>query len=150
VKGVKQMVNLIPKRTRIEMYQYFDNGLISSTLTTSPKFFWIGYQYFKWLLWEFKFKFKDFEQVKYTFKFKKRYPWTVKIKINYYFKTFPNDCSSCDKFISYDMSVDDWTNICTYDNSRVDDCDLDYHFKLCHANYKNKHVENDGYVFKTK
>jgi hypothetical protein len=41
-------------------------------------------------------------------------------------KMFPTDCYGCENFISYDMSVDDWTNICKANGMQVDDCDWAY------------------------
>lgn len=46
-------------------------------------------------------------------------------------KSFPWDCRGCDKFISYDMSIDDITNICKSNNMQVDDCDMDFEHYRC-------------------
>ena len=40
---------------------------------------------------------------------------------------FPNDCpKDCKYFVTWDMSVDDWTNVCNKGRMQVDDCDTDY------------------------
>jgi hypothetical protein len=39
-------------------------------------------------------------------------------------KVFPVDCEGCENLIRYDMSVDDWTNICKINNMQTDDCDM--------------------------
>ena len=46
-------------------------------------------------------------------------------------KHFPQDCKGCKYYITYDMSVDDWTNICTYMHVQVDDCDSDFGWCEC-------------------
>ena len=42
-------------------------------------------------------------------------------------KKFPEDCPrDCPHLTSFDMSIDDWTNICDLIPAQVDDCDMDY------------------------
>lgn len=36
---------------------------------------------------------------------------------------FPKDCKGCKHFCSYDLNIDDYTNICKKNNWQVDDCD---------------------------
>lgn len=39
---------------------------------------------------------------------------------------FPVGCGGCEHFVCYDMSIDDFTNICTRYNKQIDDCDASY------------------------
>ena len=43
-------------------------------------------------------------------------------------KRFPNDCTiECEYYYdTWDMSVDDWTNVCLLLKMQVDDSDMDY------------------------
>lgn len=42
-------------------------------------------------------------------------------------KRFPNDCTrECEHYVTWDMSVDDWTNVCLLLKMQVDDSDMDY------------------------
>ena len=41
-------------------------------------------------------------------------------------KYFPVDCKGCPYYHSYDMSVDDWTNVCDVLGAQIDDCDIDF------------------------
>ena len=44
-------------------------------------------------------------------------------------KRFPLDCPrDCPHLHSWDMSIDDWTNICDLLNIQIDDCDMDFMF----------------------
>lgn len=48
---------------------------------------------------------------------------------------FPMDCSrNCPHFRTWDMSVDDWTNVCDLLNVQVDDCDMDNQWMICPNN----------------
>lgn len=39
-------------------------------------------------------------------------------------RTFPKDCpKECKYLKSWDLSIDDWTNVCTKLNMQIDDCD---------------------------
>lgn len=38
-------------------------------------------------------------------------------------KMFPKDCQGCKNFDSYDLSIDDYTNICKKNGWQVDDMD---------------------------
>ena len=39
-------------------------------------------------------------------------------------KYFPRDCEGCKNYLCYDMSIDDYTNVCSKHKWQVDDCDL--------------------------
>jgi len=42
-------------------------------------------------------------------------------------KRFPLDCPrDCPHLHSWDMSIDDWTNICDLLNIQIDDCDVGF------------------------
>lgn len=41
---------------------------------------------------------------------------------------FPRDCKYCQYLNRYDMTVDDFTNICIVNGMQIDDCDN--HFKI--------------------
>lgn len=57
-------------------------------------------------------------------------------------KYFPNDCAGCPHFHSFDMSIDDWTNICDILKVQVDDCDIFYFPpRICPL---DKQEEQDG------
>ena len=53
-------------------------------------------------------------------------------------KIFPIDCNGCNFFHSYDMSVDDITNICKLTGMQVDDCDIDYQKRVCPAGFEKE------------
>ena len=54
-------------------------------------------------------------------------------------KMFPKDCRGCEDLISYDMSIDDWTNICKINHMWIDDCDEDYKSYRCPKEELLKH-----------
>lgn len=45
-------------------------------------------------------------------------------------KCFPVDCRGCTHYHSWDMSVDDWTNVCDILNAQVDDCDIEWTLRI--------------------
>lgn len=45
-------------------------------------------------------------------------------------KTFPSGCIGCKHFYFYDLSVDDYTNICAKNNWQVDDVDVPYKYRF--------------------
>lgn len=54
---------------------------------------------------------------------------------------FPRDCpKDCPHLHSWDMSVDDWTNVCDLLDTQIDDCDMDFIWMLC----PRKEGEADG------
>lgn len=53
---------------------------------------------------------------------------------------FPKDCNGCKHFISYDLSIDDYTNICKKHGWQVDDMDVYGIFSAL-----NKRFKVDGY-----
>jgi hypothetical protein len=61
-------------------------------------------------------------------------------------KIFPRDCSGCENLKSWDMSVDDWTNVCLVNKMQVDDCDMDFESCICpekRTKYcKGEHIMN--------
>ncbi len=72
-------------------------------------------------------------------------------------KIFPFDCKGCKYYIRYDLSVDDYTNICKADNIFVDDCDANIRWDFCHKGYtKNwlidfiKFAKDQGFIFALK
>lgn len=46
-------------------------------------------------------------------------------------KIFPRDCQGCESLISYDMSIDDITNICKINGMQIDDCDRGFQSCNC-------------------
>lgn len=46
-------------------------------------------------------------------------------------RIFPKDCHGCENFISYDMSIDDITNICKVNGMQIDDCDRYFQCSKC-------------------
>lgn len=46
-------------------------------------------------------------------------------------RIFPRDCHGCENFISYDMSIDDITNICKINGMQIDDCDRYFQCSKC-------------------
>ena len=47
-------------------------------------------------------------------------------------KKFPKDCTrDCPHYHSWDMSVDDWTNVCDLLKVQIDDCDMDFNWMYC-------------------
>ena len=47
-------------------------------------------------------------------------------------KKFPKDCTrDCPHYQSWDMSVDDWTNVCDLLKVQIDDCDMDFNWMYC-------------------
>lgn len=47
-------------------------------------------------------------------------------------RKFPQDCPvSCPHYRRYDMSVDDYTNICHKLGKQIDDCDQDFMWEYC-------------------
>lgn len=57
-------------------------------------------------------------------------------------RLFPNDCRGCEHLMRYDLSVDDWTNICTFNGMCIDDCDTYYLKSICPID-KESLREND-------
>lgn len=58
-------------------------------------------------------------------------------------KRFPRDCSiECPYYRTYDMSVDDWTSICTKLNAQIDDCDMDFIWDYCPLDGQKEETEN--------
>ena len=55
---------------------------------------------------------------------------------------FPVDCKGCDNLISYDMSIDDWTNICKVNNMQIDDCDIDFLWSRCPKGYLKSELDS--------
>lgn len=42
-------------------------------------------------------------------------------------KKFPIDCTrNCPHFCCWDMSIDDYTNVCSLLNMKIDDCDVGF------------------------
>lgn len=56
-------------------------------------------------------------------------------------KIFPRDCQGCENLISYDMSIDDITNICKINGCQVDDCDRDFQYFKCPLDKKKPEPE---------
>ena len=47
-------------------------------------------------------------------------------------KKFPQDCNrKCPHYHTWDMSVDDWTNVCDLLKAQIDDCDMDFQWMYC-------------------
>jgi len=49
-------MNLIPKLCSIELTQYYCDGSINQTTTSSPRYYWLGKKHYKWLWFEFNRK----------------------------------------------------------------------------------------------
>ena len=56
---------------------------------------------------------------------------------------FPNDCPiECPYYRRWDMSVDDYTNICVLLKMQIDDCDSDFLKHKCPL--ESKEEQNEG------
>jgi hypothetical protein len=71
-------MNIIPKVTEIHIERKYFDGILDSTTTASPKYYWEGYMQYSWLCFEFKRKFiegKHFSinEATRTIEFKKYY-----------------------------------------------------------------------------
>ncbi len=54
-------------------------------------------------------------------------------------RKFPQDCPvSCPHYRRYDMSVDDYTNICYKLGRQIDDCDQDFEWEYCPLDEKEE------------
>ena len=74
------------KIIRIEMERKYFDGIISSTCTSTPCFYWTGYKYCKWLCFNWKRKMheiKDFEVFGSQLEFKFVIPSGVECIITY-------------------------------------------------------------------
>lgn len=76
--------NWKPKTVKINLKQEYFNGIYSPTMTGTPHYYWIGYKYIKWLFWEFKMDFKDFNIFNKQITFKKALPKDTEITMSYY------------------------------------------------------------------
>ena len=55
-------------------------------------------------------------------------------------KRFHRDCTKeCPHFHTWDLSIDDWTNVCDLLKVQIDDCDMDFNWMYCPL----KEGEND-------
>ena len=61
-------------------------------------------------------------------------------------KRFPHDCQGCKHYVHYDMSVDDWTSICDYMHTQVDDCDSDNMWCYCTLSEQQKEDEENAEI----
>ena len=61
-------------------------------------------------------------------------------------KKFPKDCTrDCPHYHAWDMSVDDWTNVCDLLKVQIDDCDMDFNWMYCPLKEKEEEHDNkDG------
>ena len=47
-------------------------------------------------------------------------------------RKFPQDCPiECPHYHRWDMSVDDYTNVCDELHAQIDDCDQDFQWEYC-------------------
>lgn len=58
---------------------------------------------------------------------------------------FPKDCTrDCPHYHSWDMSVDDWTNVCDLLKVQIDDCDTDFNWMYCPLAEPPEEAKHDG------
>lgn len=50
-------------------------------------------------------------------------------------KMFPKDCAGCKYFYSYDLSIDDYTNICKKNGWQADDMDAYGAFSVLYCRF---------------
>mgnify|MGYP000939928482 CR=1 FL=1 len=62
-------------------------------------------------------------------------------------KIFPKDCQGCENLISYDMSIDDITNICKINGLQIDDCDRDFQYSNCPLGREKPNPEPKSFTF---
>lgn len=51
-------------------------------------------------------------------------------------KIFPKDCNGCKHFYSYDLSIDDYTNVCKKNGWQVDDIDAYGAFRALYTRFQ--------------